>query len=297
LEVSGVQEDSTAKEKWRKSEMSDTTVIQWCDSTLNLMAGCSGCELWDTKNGNRHCYAGAMTEIYAGKKGWPLAFDRPIVFPERMDVAEKWRDLTGTIRPRKPWLNGYPRVIFLNDMGDTFTDRLDPNWLAPYLSRVAATPHVHILLTKRAKRMSDFFSKHPLPENVWRMTTVTTQATVSRLAYLTNTIQPGVLGVSIEPMLESITLGDYARRLSWVIVGFESGEKCRPGNWDWMRRVRDECAAAGTPLFVKQGGGVRNHRGELSDMPEDLRIREMPRLAVRPPTLAMKQIDLFAEAQ
>ena len=44
-------------------------------------------------------------------------------------------------------------------------------------------------------------------------------------------------------------------RLGWVIVGGESGANHRPINPQWVRTLRDECAAAGVPFFFKQWGG------------------------------------------
>jgi len=105
--------------------MPKDTNIHWCDSSVNLMMGCDGCELW--REGSRHCYAGTLTLRHAGRKGWPESFDRPRLFPERLAGALRWPDLTGTARPGKPWLDGLPRVVFVNDMGDTFTESLPPD--------------------------------------------------------------------------------------------------------------------------------------------------------------------------
>lgn len=44
------------------------------------------------------------------------------------------------------------------------------------------------------------------------------------------------------------------RTLDWVIVGGESGPKARPMHPDWARSLRDQCAAAGVPFFMKQWG-------------------------------------------
>jgi len=111
--------------------MSRETNIEWCDSSLNLMMGCDGCELWNPAKGIKHCYAGVLTERYAGvNAGFPKSFDQPKIFRERIYDIAKWHDLTGKDRADKPWLNGMPRLIFLNDMGDTFTESLDLNWLA-----------------------------------------------------------------------------------------------------------------------------------------------------------------------
>src|SRR5262245_59453657 len=102
--------------------MAKAAAIEWCDSSVNLEMGCDGCELWNPKE--RACYAGHLTEKWAGKPGFPEAFDKPRLFPERLAPALRWRDLTGTNRPDKPWLDNLPRIIFLDDMGDTFTESL-----------------------------------------------------------------------------------------------------------------------------------------------------------------------------
>jgi len=42
--------------------------------------------------------------------------------------------------------------------------------------------------------------------------------------------------------------------LDWVIVGGESGQGARPMHPQWVRSLRDQCAAAGTAFFFKQWG-------------------------------------------
>lgn len=86
-------------------------------------------------------------------------------------------------------------------------------------------------------------------------------------------------------------------RLSWVVIGGESGNKARPFDLAWPRRIVADCKAAGVPVFVKQLGArpvdgradctrewwpaqlVRLHSrkgGDPSEWPEDLRVREWP---------------------
>jgi len=104
--------------------------------------------------------------------------------------------------------------------------------------------------------------------------------------------------------------------IQWLIAGGESGPHCRPCNFDWIRSLRDQCQAAGVPIFIKQLGGNphgmwehgeppkyhlthRNGRSEvleskykngrwklrdragrwMDEWPEDLRIREYPEVA------------------
>ena len=99
--------------------------------------------------------------------------------------------------------------------------------------------------------------------------------------------------LSMEPLLGPVDLNYVRQRiqaqrsqiaraingetwLDWVIVGGESGPGARPMSPDWARSIRDQCEEAGVALFVKQMGGSRDKRGELFDLPDDLRIREVP---------------------
>lgn len=281
------------------------TDIEWCDSSLNLMMGCDGCELWNPKKGIKHCYAGVLTERYGGAKGWPASFDQPTTFPERLKAALRWPDLTGTERPKKPWLNGHPRMIFLDDMGDTFTESLPLEWTLPHIPAMEASTHCFMFLTKRARRMRMFFEQlGRVPRNFWLMTSVTTNQTIPRVRELlrTGTAQT-IRGISYESALGQIEHipglfkgycpthdfpggfcnggCDLDQRLSLVIIGGESGPGARPFNVRWARDTIAECRAAGVKAFCKQlGARPYEINGYVSEWPagtalrfgEDLRV-------------------------
>ncbi len=42
-----------------------------------LMRRPDGCELWNMKQGVFRCYAGNITQSYAGRPGWPASFNTP----------------------------------------------------------------------------------------------------------------------------------------------------------------------------------------------------------------------------
>lgn len=279
--------------------MSKDTKIQWCDSTLNLQMGCDGCELWT--GDVRKCYAGNQTARYGGQKGYPESFDKPKIFPERLDEALKWKDLTGTDRPEKPWLNGLPRIIFLNDMGDTFSKHLDLMWMQPFMARMAASPHQWLVLTKRPSRFVQFSEACPLPPNVWPGTSVTSNKSLPRIAQLAKVKGGGPKFVSVEPMWEAIDFDSEpaSREMKWIIFGGESGsgpdlKRCA---LDWIHAGLLWCCNRGVPSFVKQLGSAPivfednpahlrplarrfdlkdGHGGDWSEWPEDLRVRQMP---------------------
>lgn len=260
--------------------MGINTKIEWCDSTVNAQMGCDGCELWTPKV--RRCYAGTMTARYAGNSGWPEAFDKPKIFPQRILDAVKWTDLTGKNRPDKPWLDGYPRLIFLDDMGDTFTESLPLLWLREYIPIMADSPHIWMMLTKRPKRMNDFWNTQvAVPDNFWLMTSITQQQQVkSRLIPLLE-IPAKVHGISVEPMLEDIDLHLPAgkpnpRRDFFVIAGGESGEDPRETKLTWFANLLGQCRSHNIPFFMKQVGGHPNKRSDWISLPSLLRVRELP---------------------
>lgn len=108
--------------------------------------------------------------------------------------------------------------------------------------------------------------------------------------------------LSVEPLLED--LGDLdLSGIGWVIVGGESGPHARKCDLGWIRRVVAQCSEQQVPCFVKQLGArpcgewgpgrtppthyhparrdewILNDAkgGDLSEWPEALRVREMPR--------------------
>jgi len=217
--------------------MAKGTKIEWADDTVNAEMGCDGCELWDPKHNVRMCYAGLQTQRMLSRgplKGWPPAFDEPKIFPGRIAAAARWKDLTGTARERKPWLDGLPRTIFVNDMGDTFTASLPDDWLAPELPIMAATPHNWILLTKRADRQREFSLRHTLPPNVWAGVSITSPQD-QRLRYLVQT-RARVRWVSYEPMLAPVDWRPWLSAngrvgVDWIIVGGASGPGFQKPVW------------------------------------------------------------------
>jgi len=142
----------------------------------------------------------------------------------------------------------------------------------------------YLLLTKRAENIrsmwpatQDSINSHHnfYRSNVWIGTSVATQSDAERnIPHLLKCrdLSP-VLFVSAEPLLENIDLsrwlaieigrdGNWRKRskfgerpmIDWVIAGGESGPHSRPMHPDWVRSIRDQCAAAGVPFLFKQHG-------------------------------------------
>jgi len=62
--------------------------------------------------------------------------------------------------------------------------------------------------------------------------------------------------------------------LDGVVLGCESGPKRRPCELDWMIDIVRQCKTAGVSVFVKQVNINGRVSHEMSDWPEELRVRE-----------------------
>ena len=167
--------------------------------------------------------------------------------------------------------------------------------------------------------------------NVWLLTSVSEQATADAAIpelLKCRDLAP-VLGVSAEPLLGPIFFDEWLAvetdrdgrswrrqsdlpvepQLDWIIAGGESGANARPCDIEWLRSIRNQCAAAGVACFVKQLGAVamRDNRssdlnlpatyeprgvlsamrlnlksakgGDPDEWPADLRVRQFPQVA------------------
>ena len=297
------------------------TSIEWADSSLNATSGCDGCELW-IRGKTERCYAGKIHERFSPSKAYPGPFEQIDLHPGRMAKAAKWPDLRGTKRPDKPWLDGLPRVIFVGDMSDLFSKDVPFDYIRDEvienIRSKDGSRHLWMILTKQPKRLAKFArwladQGIAWPTNIMSGTSITSNAVKARILDLMGV--PGKLFLSVEPLIEEISLVDIpwngwrwnvlngdasyfgvsngpdncANHVSLVIVGGESGKEARPFDVAWARKLRDECQRYGPSYFCKQIGshpieggkripGRHVKGGDWNEWPADLRVRQFPQV-------------------
>ncbi|MCX4232098.1 DUF5131 family protein [Streptomyces ortus] len=115
--------------------MSDTTTIEWTDSTWNPVTGCTkvtpGCD---------NCYAETFAERFRGTPGHH--------FENGFDLTLRPNALIMPLRWKKP------RKVFVNSMSDLFHKDIPDEYIARVFAVMALTPqHTYQVLTKRHGRM------------------------------------------------------------------------------------------------------------------------------------------------
>ena len=137
--------------------MGDKTKIEWTDASWNPVRGCSR-----VSEGCRNCYAERQAARFSGP-GQPyngLVALRAIE-PERKHSEARW---TGVVRLIPEHLGDplrwkRPRRVFVNSMSDLFHEALSDDDIAAIFGVMAAAPqHTFQILTKRAKRMREWFA-------------------------------------------------------------------------------------------------------------------------------------------
>ncbi|MGJ8724583.1 MAG: DUF5131 family protein [Roseibacillus sp.] len=289
---------------------SNSVVILWLrreDILMSLWKEYPAASVWvlrDTFERGFRCYAGflhlmrgaSLSDLSkAAVKGYAANFDRPEMFPGRMKDTAKLKNLTGQLREGKPWLDGLPRLIFVSDMGDALSRSIPFDYLKSELINIVNTEegrrHVWLWLTKRPHRMKEFAlwlkKEHgqAWPENLMAMTSVTDQASTSRVESLLE-IPCKLKGLSVEPLVGPVKLN--LEGIDWVIIGGESGKHACEFNIQWARDLRMHCQESGVAFFVKQLGAnpvdggfplfpEDGHGGDWEEWPKELRIREIPK--------------------
>lgn len=237
--------------------MANNSSIEWTEATWNPVVGCMlispGCT---------NCYAMRMARRleamgqskYAGTTH--ISGGRP-----------KWN---GTIRLDEKslelptaWKTG--RIIFVNSMSDLFHEDVPLAFIQRVFETMANTPrHTYQVLTKRAEILEKLSSSLTWPKNVWMGVSVENADYQWRIDHLRRT-KAKVKFLSLEPLLgplDDIDLHD----IDWVIAGGESGPGARPMDSNWVRAIRDQCAAAGVAFHFKQWGGVNKKKtGRILD--------------------------------
>lgn len=241
--------------------MGDRSQIEWTDATWNPTTGCT-----KVSQGCKHCYAERI-------------FHRP--YPGR-----KFTDVrTHPDRLRQPLSWQRPRRIFVNSMSDLFHEDVPDEFIMQvFFIMAAAGRHTFQVLTKRPRRMLDWFAwfeackpaydRNDPYSNVWLGVSVENQEAADERIPLLRQTPAAVRFLSCEPLLGGMDISPYLRSVDWVIAGGESGPGARPADLAWFRSLRDQCAAAGVPFFMKQMWGETKQG--MPPIPDDLMIREYP---------------------
>lgn len=316
-----------------------STRIEWTNETWNPTRGCTkvsaGCvNCYAMRQAHRFSGPGqpyeGLTHVVPGRGPQWTGEVRPV--PEALDLPLRWR------KPRQVFVDSMSD-LFHPDVPFCFVDRV-------FGVMATCPHHTFQVLTKRPERMAEYLSDPmrqrmvrrevdrvidtcgrpthesagadpwPLP-NVWLGTSCENQAAADeRIPHLLR-CSAAMRFLSCEPLLGPVDLskcvlpryleGHCATRgVHWVIAGGESGPGARPCDVAWLRSLRDQCAAAEVPYFLKQlgarpftrqpevfGRGRSEDRtsggwwhelrdpkgGDPAEWPEDLRMREFPRPA------------------
>ena len=256
--------------------MGKITKIEWCHHTFNPWWGCSQVgPLCD------HCYAMMLDARWFKRAHWGPRAPRRYFADAYWGEPLKW-DRLAAVEARR-------HRVFCASMADVFDKAADPEVRDRLWRLIRATANLDwLVLTKRignAPKMlpADWANGYP---NVWLVVSVD-QPALERDAPRLLSIPAMVHGISIQPQLAPVRLGDFAPLLQWVIIGGESGAGSRPFHIEWARYLLAECASAATPVFVQRLGGkpyegsmrlrLRDPAGgDWSEWPPDLRRREFP---------------------
>lgn len=253
------------------------TTIEWTDLTINPQVGCSVPTLLDGTPSPEclNCYAKAgansarlqQFKQYQGVEKW----DGTINF-----VPDQLLKILSLRSPKK---------IFLCSMSDMFHENVPDEWIDEIMATCYLRKHhTYQILTKRTKRMVEYFISDKLPQrwiatlkenysdyidltplvilslyrqphgHLWLGTTTGCQASADeRIPLLAELTKSGwTTFVSAEPLLERVDLRLDKYPVSQVITGAESGRNARTMNHDDVRYLRDQCVAHGVPFFYKQ---------------------------------------------
>lgn len=226
--------------------MAANSAIEWTEATWNPVTGCTKISL-----GCQNCYAERMARRLQamGQPNYAMGF-KVTTHDNVLSLPLTWKK---------------SRTIFVNSMSDLFHEKVPAAFISKVFGIMRQAPqHTFQVLTKRSKSMLGLSRSLPWPENVWMGVTVENSDYVKRIDDLRVT-PARIKFISFEPLLGPIFDIDLTG-IDWVIVGGESGPKARPMSPSWVKGIRDQCLANGTPFFFKQWGGLNKKKaGRLLD--------------------------------
>jgi len=228
------------------------TSISWTDLTWNPVTGCT-----KVSEGCKYCYAEALSK----------RFGRSFEVQEHLERIKQ----IDKVPPGSK--------VFVNSMSDLFHEKVSETTIDVIFHVMLSRRDVIFqVLTKRPENMQAYLSKYYgyLLKNIWIGVSIELPKYLYRMDILKQT-NGYVKFVSFEPLLGDIGQIDLTG-INWVIIGGESGPNHRSMDINWARNIIKQAKEQGIAVWFKQLGGLKPG-GDLKDFPEDLRIREFPKVS------------------
>jgi protein gp37 len=241
------------------------TGISWTNTTINPTWGCTkvsaGCDF---------CYAEAINDRL-GKN----PFEEIRYYPKRLE----------DIRAMKPLRNAVgevvPRMVFLNSMSDIFHEQIPDTFRDQVFDAMEDNPiTIFQLLTKRpgvaGRYLRRRYGHNRAPFHLWFGTSIENNDVAKRTDVLRDIKARHNVScafLSVEPLIGPIDKVDFSG-CDWILIGGESGPKCRPMALDWLKSSIDKSRAANAAIWFKQYGHPKNN-------PYAVRIAKEERITIQ----------------
>jgi protein gp37 len=171
-------------------------------------------------------------------------------------------------------------TVFVCSMSDLFNEIISFNFIDKVFNVIKDTPqHTYQILTKRAKRMAEYFESRVIPPNAWIGVTVENRNAIERIDSIRH-LDAKVKFLSCEPLLED--LGELELDgINWIIVGGESGVSARPMNEKWVVNIMNQAHQLNIPFFFKQWGtwgcdGIKRNKRKNGKLINGKIVQEFP---------------------
>ncbi len=303
--------------------------IAWCDFTSNPLHYHNAADevVWGcvkVSQGCTHCYAESLAKRFdrgAEFNAAEMAKLTPYLDEQELRQLLTSKKISGKrvfIEDMSDLFGEWVPFELLDRLFAAFALRPDvtfqiltkrPERMREYINQATDTDDLTVAKFDISGETLDFFNSPrvelPLP-NVWLGASVENQETADERIPLLLQTPAAVRFVSYEPALEGVNFSELhitggvtidalnpaaRERVSWVIVGGESGPSARPTDIEWIRSIMEQCKSAGVPAFVKQVGSrpfcsgrhgewkpKDRKGGDMSEWSEDLRVREFPQV-------------------
>jgi protein gp37 len=239
----------------------------WAEGMTGRLAAMATRDLQQGRNpGDKHIYRsvvkskpGTGLDGFGPKSGWN---GKVIPIPSNLEAPYHWK--------RR-------RVVLVNFMSDLFHEGVETDFIQMALQVMYdRREHTYVLLTKRPERMAEelhrwaFGCGHGVANHILCGFSAHDQTSFNaRWAQASKAAAEGWrVWASLEPLLgpvdASAALRKSGPRLSWMVVGGESGPDAEPLHPAWPCALRDQCVGVGVPYDFKQWGECIP-RGQIAD--------------------------------